>query len=347
MLEYMSPLMKMNWTELTDEKVLTSLVENGERSDVEFKAHMPSLSVLAKHIAALANTGGGVVLIGVTDTGEVVGIPADSDIARKAAAATQLFSHENTLSYGTAIIPFRDRLIGIIAVGINGLLPSKPIEIDGTMPKRIGTVVAAMLPSEYSSSIAAALDPHVVEVSDTDLRRFLAVADEDALTEKLVVPLLRYLGFESVFAKGHRDKTLEFGQDLRGFKFRLPTGDWLYFAAQLKVGEINSSAREPDKNIERLFQQVQMAFGWEVFDPHTNSYHAVNHVLIIASGTISASAQEYFHRRLSDLNQPRRVIWIDGHRLLDLAQRVGLPGAVQIDIRAYLKAMDQSSLMPE
>ena len=47
-----------------------------------------------------------------------------------------------------------------------------------------------------------------------DLLRFLGEANEDEFTEHVVVPLFQYLGYSRVTIKGHRDKSLEFGQDL-------------------------------------------------------------------------------------------------------------------------------------
>jgi len=50
--------------------------------------------------------------------------------------------------------------------------------------------------------------------------------------------LNRHLGFKTAEAKGHRDKTLEFGQDIQKTTIQIPTGHWLYFSAQVKKGDI-------------------------------------------------------------------------------------------------------------
>lgn len=48
-------------------------------------------------------------------------------------------------------------------------------------------------------------------ISDEQIEKFLLKSSEDELTQILLVPLLRHLGFKTAEAKGHRDKTLEFG----------------------------------------------------------------------------------------------------------------------------------------
>ncbi|MDE0423732.1 transcriptional regulator [Candidatus Poribacteria bacterium] len=56
---------------------LTELIEKihlGEDATIEFKRELPRRSNLADEIAAFANARGGVILIGVDDTGEIVGL---------------------------------------------------------------------------------------------------------------------------------------------------------------------------------------------------------------------------------------------------------------------------------
>ena len=56
---------------------LTELIEKihlGEDATIEFKRELPRRSNLADEIAAFANARGGVILIGVDDTGEIIGL---------------------------------------------------------------------------------------------------------------------------------------------------------------------------------------------------------------------------------------------------------------------------------
>ena len=56
---------------LSDIKVL---IERGENDSIEFKQTVPSPDKIAREICALANTRGGIIFVGVSDHGELVGI---------------------------------------------------------------------------------------------------------------------------------------------------------------------------------------------------------------------------------------------------------------------------------
>jgi hypothetical protein len=65
-----------------DGEAATALARRGESQWVELKERLPEDRELAKDLAALANSGGGVLIVGVADNGEVTGWrPADADIA--------------------------------------------------------------------------------------------------------------------------------------------------------------------------------------------------------------------------------------------------------------------------
>lgn len=58
-------------------KTINDLVEKvqlGEDATIEFKKTLPHRNSLADEIAAFANVKGGVILIGVDDNGEIVGL---------------------------------------------------------------------------------------------------------------------------------------------------------------------------------------------------------------------------------------------------------------------------------
>lgn len=56
---------------------LREIIQNGENSKVEFKRKLNSSFKIAKEICALANSSGGVIIIGVDDDGTVVGIESE------------------------------------------------------------------------------------------------------------------------------------------------------------------------------------------------------------------------------------------------------------------------------
>ena len=47
-----------------------------------------------------------------------------------------------------------------------------------------------------------------------DLAAYLDQCSEDDLTEEVLLPLFRQLGFHRITAAGHKDKALEYGKDL-------------------------------------------------------------------------------------------------------------------------------------
>lgn len=53
---------------------LEQLIRQGETQDVEFKASIPAPQDIAKHVAAFANTNGGMLILGVREPGEIVGV---------------------------------------------------------------------------------------------------------------------------------------------------------------------------------------------------------------------------------------------------------------------------------
>ena len=55
------------------EQELRTLISNGENDTVEFNRLLPNRMVLSKQIAAFANSMGGYIIIGVTDSREIVG----------------------------------------------------------------------------------------------------------------------------------------------------------------------------------------------------------------------------------------------------------------------------------
>ena len=53
---------------------LEQLIRQGETQDVEFESSIPGPQDIARHVAALANTNGGQLLLGVKEPGEIVGV---------------------------------------------------------------------------------------------------------------------------------------------------------------------------------------------------------------------------------------------------------------------------------
>jgi hypothetical protein len=172
-------------------------------------------------------------------------------------------------------------------------------------------------------------------ISVDALKKFLEAANEDDFTNILLVPLLRHIGFENVKAKGHRDKSLEFGQDIRRMKFQLPTGHWLYFSAQVKTGDINTKSSDEQQHINQVIRQTLIQLDWEMPDQDIGRNVKPDHVLLITSGFITEAAKQHIFRH--KLTQERRLLILEKETLINLCIENGLPESVQNTIIEFNK----------
>jgi hypothetical protein len=151
------------------------------------------------------------------------------------------------------------------------------------------------------------------------LSEFLDNASEDEFTNKVLVPFFQRLGFHRVIAAGHKEKTLEFGNDL-WMKFQLPTGHWLYFCAQIKKVKIDAKGVSGG-NVTEVMNQARMAMGYEIFDPDLNKKVLLDHLFIISAAEITRQARMWLAQHL-DKEQRRQVIFMDRDEFLDHAARI-------------------------
>jgi hypothetical protein len=149
-----------------------------------------------------------------------------------------------------------------------------------------------------------------------DVERFLKTSSEDEFIEQFLVPMFRQLGFLRVIPTGHRDRSLEFGKDI-WMKYRLPTGHFIYFTAQVKRDKIDAAGRELNKNISGILAQARMALDYPIFDPESNRKHLVDHVFIISANVITKQARVLLIEHL-DKEARRHIIFMDRDELLDL-----------------------------
>ena len=154
------------------------------------------------------------------------------------------------------------------------------------------------------------------------LVNFLEKSNEEDIINQLLVPLFRQLGFTRVVPTGHVDKALEFGKDI-WMKFRLPTGHFIYFVAQVKKGKIDSRGKSNNENISTVINQARMALDYPIFDPETNRKHLVDHIFIISADTITKQARNLLIEIL-DKEARRHIIFMDRDELLDLGAIAGI-----------------------
>ena len=167
---------------------------------------------------------------------------------------------------------------------------------------------------------------------------FFEIASEDDFTQLFFAPLARAMGFENVKIKGHRIKTLEFGQDVKLMRFRLPTGHFLIFVAQVKKGDIKSSSKEPSKEIERILTEIRPAFKKKVFDEEISKHLKPNHVFLVASGIINEYAKEYLYEQLED-EYKGQLLLLERDKLYDLYNVYGLSNPEQAALTDFTKEL--------
>ena len=148
------------------------------------------------------------------------------------------------------------------------------------------------------------------------LEGYIESASEDELTEYVLVPLYKTLGFQRISITGHKDKAMEFGKDI-WMKYRLPIGHWLYFGLQVKCGKIDAAAKTKNENIAEVHRQVTMMLGHKIFDPDINKERLVYHAIIVAGGEITKHARNWLGGRL-DASQRSQIIFMDRTEILHL-----------------------------
>ncbi|NJK65112.1 MAG: ATP-binding protein [Synechococcaceae cyanobacterium SM2_3_1] len=106
---------------------LLSLIARGEAEQVEFKRELPSLSKLTRTLSALANTAGGVLILGVTDAGEAVGVANIDQIHAQVEQAAQFWC-DPPVPIQTQIVVLQGQEIMVVEVPDSSQKPHAVLE---------------------------------------------------------------------------------------------------------------------------------------------------------------------------------------------------------------------------
>lgn len=168
------------------------------------------------------------------------------------------------------------------------------------------------------------LSPAEVERREL-LTTYLEKCSEDELTEEVLLPLFRQLGFHRITAAGHKDKALEYGKDV-WMKYTLPTLHVLYFGIQVKKGKLDSAGvgKGGSANVAEIHNQVSMMLGHEIFDSELNRRVLVDHAFIVAGGEITKAARNWLGNKL-DAAKRSQIMFMDRNDVLDLFIVTNLP----------------------
>jgi hypothetical protein len=171
--------------------------------------------------------------------------------------------------------------------------------------------------------------------SISDIEKFIDLADEVTATKTLVVPLFKSMGYERVRADPHQHRSLEFGQDIREMKLRLPSGHTLYFVAQVKKHAIRSSTARVSVDVEAVILQLEKSTEKKVFDYEFDAEVRPDHAYLVVLGRMSKDARLFLEERIA-AEKRRKILIVDKEDLLGLCKQYGLPLDAQAAIRQYI-----------
>jgi ATP-dependent DNA helicase RecG len=124
---------------------LGSLLSQGEGETVEFKRSVAELEQVVETVAALANTRGGLVLIGIGPTGEVVGVDVGQVTGER--IANRITGNTDPVIYPSVkVMEVDSRKVFAITVAESD---NKPHLASGRAFKRVGATTVQMRRNEY------------------------------------------------------------------------------------------------------------------------------------------------------------------------------------------------------
>ena len=142
-----------------------------------------------------------------------------------------------------------------------------------------------------------------------------AVKDESHFTLYVVLPILRKLGFVNVrYNHGKR----EYGKDIV-FARNTEFFDLEHWGAQVKFGDISGGA---GSEIDSIISQADDAFKMEFYNIYTRRKEKISKLAIIISGKFKENAIEKICEKIESSAIKNNLIFIDGERLENLAERV-------------------------
>jgi ATP-dependent DNA helicase RecG len=113
---------------------LEIILASGEGYNAEFKINVPSkVKEISEEVCAFANAAGGVVLLGVNDKNEIIGVNLDN--AKKSAIQNSISEITPTLNCSVEILVVNGKSIGVIEVPSG---PNKPYVLSGAIYLRTG-----------------------------------------------------------------------------------------------------------------------------------------------------------------------------------------------------------------
>lgn len=115
-----------------------SLIKQGESETIEFKKEFPSnASEIAKEVAAFANNKGGSIFIGISDTGDIIGIQQPDKVIQRIVGVVR--QCDPPLQPQIKVERFEGKSFVVIQVSRHNV----PVSVDGKFYIRVGTSAVA------------------------------------------------------------------------------------------------------------------------------------------------------------------------------------------------------------
>ena len=137
---------------------------------------------------------------------------------------------------------------------------------------------------------------------------------EDDFTTKILIPLIRKLGFANV---KYNHGTAEFGKDIT-FARLTEFEEYEYWGVQVKFGDVSGSAAG---DINELLIQAKDAFSMPFYDVYTRQKRRISKLIIAISGRFTKNAIEKIIEGLTDYPLKNNIVFLDGEKINTLIER--------------------------
>lgn len=138
--------------------------------------------------------------------------------------------------------------------------------------------------------------------------------DEKEFTLKILVPLIRKLGFSNV-RYNHGEK--EFGKDII-FSRRTEFDEFEYWGVQVKTGDISGGA---NSQVDMIISQIDDAFKMPFYDVYTRQKKRLSKVIIAISGKFTENAIEKICEKIESHAIRNNIVFMDGEKIKTLIER--------------------------
>jgi ATP-dependent DNA helicase RecG len=179
---------------------LEALIAQGEGQQLEFKRSLAELETAVRTLAAFANTGGGTVLFGVRQSGEIVGVEA-SHTSKEQLVNKVTSSTDPVLYPSVEFVKVNGKTVIVVTVAESD---NKPHLAGGRAYKRVGTATVQLRRDEYERLLLSRRQPPfdqrelpeatLDDVDEAKVRWYLQrTAQERNIPVDLTLPLVENL----------------------------------------------------------------------------------------------------------------------------------------------------------